>query len=56
MENVQIQCFCKDCRHSEPVTYGKESDGFYCYYWDFEQGMSPNEVDANDFCSNGERE
>lgn len=27
----------------------------YCYHWQYEQGMSPNEVDGNDFCSYGER-
>lgn len=27
----------------------------YCYHWRYEQGMSPNEVDGNDFCSYGER-
>lgn len=26
----------------------------YCYHWQYEQGMSPNEVDGNDFCSYGE--
>ena len=23
----------------------------YCYHWQYEQGMSPNEVDGNDLCS-----
>lgn len=27
----------------------------YCYHWQYEQGMSPNEVYGNDFCSYGER-
>ena len=27
----------------------------YCCHWQYEQGMSPNEVDGNDFCSYGER-
>ncbi len=29
--------------------------GGYCYYWDYESGMSPNRVDEDDFCSNGRR-
>lgn len=27
----------------------------YCYHWQYEQGMSPNEVDGDDFCSYGEK-
>ena len=27
----------------------------YCYHWDYEEGMSPNSVDEDDFCSYGER-
>ena len=42
---------CKDC-----VSYEERCPGFgYCYHWDYEQGMSPNQVDADDFCSYGER-
>ena len=49
METVEINCRCKDCRHS-----GKEELTLYCYYWDYEQGMLPNSVDELGFCSNGE--
>lgn len=42
---------CKDCVHYDEI--GREYG--YCYYWDYEQGMSPNCVDADDFCSYGER-
>ena len=38
---------CKDCKY-----YDEEG---YCWFWDYETGMSPNEVDADDFCSYGER-
>lgn len=42
---------CKDCTNFE-----RNFPGYgYCYYWDYEQGMSPNEVEDNDFCSYGER-
>ena len=42
---------CKDC-----VSYDERCPGFgYCYHWDYEPGMSPNQVDADDFCSYGER-
>lgn len=47
MEKVEIACRCKDCVHSE-----KSGHILYCYYWDYEQGMSPNWVDDDDFCSN----
>lgn len=50
-------CYCKECQYYEPfrnypdcskiLTYG------YCYYWKYEEGESPNEVDENDFCSRG---
>ncbi len=48
METVKINCRCKDCIHSS-------QDGriLYCYYWDYEAGMSPNKVEELDFCSNG---
>jgi len=49
METVEINCRCKDCRHSV-----KERSTLYCYFWDYEQGMSPNVVDELGFCSNGE--
>lgn len=52
METVQIVCRCKDCEHYEPDTYyGKQLSFGYCYYWDYEPGMSPNGVDEDDFCS-----
>ena len=38
---------CKDCKNYD--------DKGYCWFWDYETGMSPNEVDADDFCSYGER-
>lgn len=42
---------CKDC-----VSYEEQCPSFgYCYHWDYEQGMSPNQVDGDDFCSYGER-
>lgn len=50
-------CYCKKCQYYEPfrdypdcskmLPYG------YCYYWKYEEGDSPNEVDENDFCSKG---
>lgn len=50
-------CYCKECQYYEPqrdypdcsktLSYG------YCYYWKYEEGESPNEVDENDFCSKG---
>ena len=45
MENVQIPCRCKDCDYSE-----KRFKDLYCYYWDYEPGCSPNEVDPDGFC------
>ena len=46
-ENKQVCC---NCNHSEK---DYDYDGsFYCYYWDYEQGMSPNRVVGDDFCSN----
>ena len=38
---------CKDCRNYD--------DGGYCWFWKYETGMSPNEVEPDDFCSYGER-
>ena len=49
-ESNQICC---NCNHSEK---DYDYDGsFYCYYWDYEQGMSPNRVSGDDFCSNWEK-
>lgn len=50
---------CRDCIEFEEIgkyltNKGGTSFG-YCYHWQYEQGMSPNEVDGNDFCSYGER-
>lgn len=54
---------CRDCIEFEeigkyPMGMPEYPDGGSfgdCYYWDYEQGMSPNKVDGNDFCSYGER-
>lgn len=44
-------CRCKDCTNFE-----RKFPGYgYCYHWDYEPGMSPNEVEDDDFCSCGER-
>lgn len=48
---------CRDCIEFEeigkyPTNKGGTPFG-YCYHWQYEQGMSPNEVDGNDFCSYG---
>ena len=50
---------CRDCIAFEeigkyPTNKGGTPFG-YCYHWQYEQGMSPNEVDGNAFCSYGER-
>lgn len=53
METVEIICRCKDCEDYEPKYDGYKKLTFgYCYYWDYEQGSSPNHVDEDDFCSN----
>lgn len=47
---------CKEC--AEFQQKGKYYNGMpfgYCYYWDYEEGSSPNKVDGNDFCSYGKR-
>ena len=42
---------CKVCKNFE-----RKFPGYgYCYHWDYEEGMSPNEVEGDDFCSYGER-
>lgn len=51
-KNIEDMCEvvrCKNCTNFERRT---SVDG-YCYYWDYEQGISPNIVDNNDYCSNG---
>lgn len=48
---------CRECALFEEIGTrpGNEGAPFgYCYHWDYEQGMSPNQVDGNDFCSYGE--
>lgn len=50
---------CRDCIAFEeigkyPTNKGGTPFG-YCYHWDYEQGMPPNQVDGNDFCSYGKR-
>lgn len=60
LEMVQV-VRCKDCTHfDERCRFASEETGEawcsgYCYHWDYESGMSPNQVDGDDFCSYGER-
>lgn len=42
---------CKDCEHFER----KHEINGWCYYWNIEQGASPNMVDNDDYCSNGNK-
>ena len=56
MENINI-VHCKDCKNFESYVdclTGKTFNFGYCYYWEYEQGESPNSVDDDDFCSHGE--
>lgn len=50
---------CRDCIAFEEIGKHPTNNGGtpfgYCYHWQYEQGMSPNEVDGDDFCSYGER-
>lgn len=50
-------CYCKECQYYEPfrdyTDCSKTLPYGYCYYWEYEEGESPNEVDENDFCSKG---
>ena len=52
---------CKNCVSFEETfrvageETGKVYCGGYCYHWDYESGMAPNQVDGDDFCSYGER-
>lgn len=50
-------CYCKECLYYEPLRdypdCSKKLSYGYCYYWKYEEGESPNEVDENDFCSKG---
>lgn len=50
---------CRYCASFEeigkyPTNKGGTPFG-YCYHWPYEQGMPPNEVDGNDFCSHWEK-
>lgn len=49
---------CRDCASFEEIGTYPDNEGApfgYCHHWDYEQGMSPNQVDGNDFCSYGKR-
>jgi hypothetical protein len=49
---------CRYCASFEEIGTYPDNKGApfgYCYHWPYEQGMSPNEVDGNDFCSHWER-
>ena len=49
---------CRDCASFEEIGKYPDNEGTpfgYCYHWQYEQGMSPNDVDGNAFCSYGER-
>ena len=50
---------CRDCIAFEEIGKHPTNNGGtpfgYCYHWQYEQGMSPNEIDGNAFCSYGER-
>lgn len=50
-------CYCKECQYYEPFRdypdCSKKLSYGYCYYWKYEEGESPNEVDETDFCSKG---
>lgn len=48
---VEVKCLCKDCKYCEDSGYPWLDKTYYCYYWDHEEGMSPNKVDPNGFCS-----
>lgn len=44
---------CQNCQHYREDLPGSHFG--YCYHWDHEQGMSPNQVEHDDFCSYGEK-
>ena len=51
---------CKDCQHFEKKwsyhnTPSEDIGCGYCWHWEYETGMSPNQVVGDDFCSYGER-
>lgn len=49
--------YCREFQYYEPFRdypdCSKKLSYGYCYYWKYEEGESPNEVDENDFCSKG---
>lgn len=53
-------CYCEECTYYEPIRdypdCPKTLPYGYCYYWKYEEGESPNEVDENDFCSKGRKD
>lgn len=44
---------CRDCQcFGATGKYAPDDKPYgYCYHWNYEYGMSPNEVDGDDFCS-----
>ena len=50
---------CRDCIAFEEIGKHPTNNGGtpfgYCYHWQYEQGMSSNEVDGDAFCSYGKR-
>ena len=52
--------YCKECQYYKPFRdypdCSKTLPYGYCYYWRYEEGESPNEVDENDFCSKGRKD
>lgn len=55
--HVTGSCYCKECTYYEPIRNYPDCSKIlpcgYCYYWNYEEGESPNEVEENDFCSRG---
>lgn len=49
MEQVEVDCKCKDCIYFEKDKFSIGA----CYYWGDEPGTSDHEVKEEDFCSNG---
>lgn len=48
---------CRDCIEFEEIGKHPTNNGGtpfgYCYHWDYEEGMLPNQVDGDAFCSYG---
>lgn len=42
---------CRECKY-----FNEEYGSCHAYHWDLNQGLEYPEVDADDFCSYGERE